>query len=80
MEGQRIFATLSTSETCKEARKRLTQLFGKSKNVMVGRYKLWYRDTSLDKDTSGKVSLLGSTFRRFVSWRLPAVLVNCKMN
>ena len=35
MEGQRIFATLCTSETCKEAIERLTQFFGKSKNVMV---------------------------------------------
>ena len=43
MEGQRIFATICTSETYKEARERLTQFFGKSKHVMVERYKFRQR-------------------------------------
>ena len=43
MEGQRLFATLGTSETYKGTRERLKQSFGKTKNVIVQRYKIKQR-------------------------------------
>ncbi len=58
MEGQRIFATLGTSETYKEARERLTQFFGKSKDVVVERYKFRQRHQRQGESAREYVSAL----------------------